>query len=144
MSVEKIMEKSVVTVELDDSLKTVKEIFDNTHFHHLLVVESGKLFGVVSDRDLLKALSPNIETAIETRRDTATLNKKVHQIMTRKPVTLMQNKGIYDAIEIFNNHNVSCIPIVDDKDNLVGIISWRDILKALELAHLSHERTSLR
>ena len=49
MNVEKIMSKRIVTVERDDSLKVVKEIFDNARFHHLLVVESGKLFGVISD-----------------------------------------------------------------------------------------------
>ena len=132
MSVEKIMNKPVVTVEMDDSLKMVKEIFDNTHFHHLLVVKSGKLLGVISDRDLLKALSPHIGTATETTRDTATLNKRVHQIMTRKPVTIAQNAEIYDAIEIFNKYNISCIPVADDEDKPVGIITWRDILKALE------------
>ena len=132
MSVEKIMSKTVVTVEMDDSLRVVKEIFDNTRFHHLLVVESGKLFGVISDRDLLKALSPHIGTVGETARDAASLNKRVHQIMTRKPVVVGQNAGIFDAIEIFNNHNISCVPVVDDECKPVGIISWRDILKTLE------------
>lgn len=132
MSVEKIMSTPVVTVEMDDSLKMIKEIFDNTHFHHLIVVDSGKIFGVLSDRDLLKALSPNIGTAAETTRDTATLKKSAHQIMTRKPVTLGSNAGIYDAVEIFNHHNISCIPVVDDENKPVGIISWRDILKELE------------
>ncbi len=47
MSVEKIMSRIVVSIEMDDSLSMVKEIFDNTRFHHLLVVESGKLFGVI-------------------------------------------------------------------------------------------------
>lgn len=132
MNVEKIMKNTIVSVELDDSLAVIKEIFDNTCFHHLLVVESGKLRGVVSDRDLLKALSPNIGTAAETPRDAATLNKKAHQIMTRKPVTLKSNAGVYDAIKIFNKHNISCIPVVDDENRPLGIISWRDILKALE------------
>ncbi len=60
MSIEKILSKRIVTIELDDSLGVVQDIFNNSRFHHLLVVESGILFGVVSDRDLLKALSPNI------------------------------------------------------------------------------------
>jgi len=132
MSVEKIMSTIVVTVEMDDPLSMVKEIFDNTRFHHLIVVESGKLSGVISDRDLLKALSPNIGTASETAGDAVTLNKRVHQIMTRKPVTLRPNAGVYDAIESFNDHNISCLPVVDDEYKPVGIISWRDILKALE------------
>jgi len=132
MNIENIMSKSIVTIEMDDSLKIVKDIFDNTRFHHLLIVESSKLFGVISDRDLLKALSPNIGTVAETVKDAATLNKRVHQIMTRKPITLTANAGISDAIETFINHDISCIPIVDDKSKPIGIVSWRDILKTVE------------
>ena len=131
MNIETIMSKSVVTVEMDDSLRVVKEIFDNIRFHHLLVVDSDKLSGVISDRDLLKALSPNIGTVIENSRDAATLNKRVHQIMTRELVTLPPDAGVDDAIHIFNSHNISCIPVVDDERRPVGILSWRDILKTL-------------
>ena len=130
MNLEKLMSKNIVTVQMDDSLRKVKKIFDNTRFHHLLVVESERLSGVISDRDLLKALSPNIGTTAETARDEASLNKKVHQIMTRNPVTLVQDAGIFDAIEIFNKHNISCIPVIDNERKPIGIISWRDILKA--------------
>ena len=133
MNIEEIMSKDLVTIGMDDSLKTVKAIFDNASIHHLLVVESDKLFGVISDRDLLKALSPNIGTLAETNRDTIALNKRVHQLMTSKLVTLTPDAEISDVIEIFNNHDVSCIPVVDDKDKPVGIISWRDILKAIKL-----------
>lgn len=129
MGIEKIMSKTVVSVEMDDSLRVIKEIFDNTGFHHLIVVESGKLIGVISDRDLLKTLSPNIGTIRETARDAASLSKKVHQIMTREPVVLRQNAEIYEAVEIFNKHKISCIPVVDEEYMPVGIISWRDILK---------------
>lgn len=132
MTLDTIMSNPVVTIGPDDSLKTVKEIFDNTHFHHLLVVESGKLFGVVSDRDLLRVLSPNIGTYAETFKDTASLNRRVHQITTRKPVTLSRDARICDALEVFEKHNISCIPIVDVENKPIGIISWRDILKGLK------------
>ncbi len=131
MNIEKIMQKSVVTIGMDVSLQEVKRIFDENTFHHLLVVESAKLIGVLAEGDLLKALSPNIGTPAETNRDASTLSKKAHQIMTRNPVSLLPDAGIYDAIEIFNNHNISCIPVVNDKNKPVGIISWRDILKAI-------------
>ncbi len=133
MKVEKIMSKRLITVEMDDRLKVVKVIFDNANIHHLLVVEADKLFGVISDRDMLKALSPNIGTLSETRRDAVTLNKRVHQIMTSDPVTLAPDSDISDAVEIFNNYDISCIPVVDDKNKPVGIISWRDIIKAIKL-----------
>ena len=131
MNVRSIMSSKIVTVELDDKLSTVKEIFDLMKFHHLLAVEGGRLCGVVSDRDLLRALSPYIGTTVETARDLATLNKRVHQIMTRKPVTLRPEASVADAIALFLAHGISCIPIVDADMRPVGILSWRDILRTL-------------
>jgi acetoin utilization protein AcuB len=131
MNLEQIMTKKIVTVELDDSLAMVKEIFDNLRFHHLLVVESKKLVGVVSDRDLLKALSPNLGTISATIKDEATLNKRVHQIMTHRLVTLHPDAAISDAVNLFNTHKISCIPIVDNQLRPLGIVSWRDLLKAV-------------
>lgn len=131
MSIESIMSKRVVAVVFDDTLATVKGIFDEAKFHHLLVVEDGKLHGVVSDRDLLRAMSPFIGSTVETARDINTLNKRVHQIMTRKPVTLRPEAKIADAIELFLTHQVSCIPVVDEQFRPVGIVSWRDILRSL-------------
>ncbi|GJI88160.1 CBS domain-containing protein [Duganella hordei] len=131
MELKEIMSKNVVTVELDDRLSLVKEIFDHGKFHHVLVMEQGELLGVVSDRDLYKALSPNLGSSVETYKDVATLNKKVHQIMSRRPVVLRADASVDDAIDVFNAHNISCIPILSAADRLVGILSWRDILRAL-------------
>ncbi len=114
-----IMTARVVTVEMDDRLEVVKEIFDTMRFHHLLVVdEHKKLSGVVSDRDLLRALSPYVGSAAETERDLATLNKRGHQIA--------------EAVSLLLTHRISCIPIVDDEFKPIGIVSWRDLLKSLE------------
>lgn len=129
MKIDEIMTKAIVTIKMDDSLKLARSIFDRTKFHHLLVVEGGVLYGVLSDRDLLKAASPNIGTISETVKDAATLNKKVHQVMTRKLITVTLENNIQDVLAIFNNHTVSCIPVVDDQMRPVGIISWRDVLK---------------
>jgi acetoin utilization protein AcuB len=132
MKLGEIMTTRVVTVEFDDSLATVKEIFDSLRFHHLLVIGSDKkLCGVISDRDLLRAISPYVGTPSETARDAATLKKRAHQIMTRTPVTLRPDAGLADAIELLLGHRISCIPIVDEAFRAVGIISWRDILRSL-------------
>ena len=75
-SLKNVMTTRLVTVELDDTLAVVKQIFDSVKFHHLLVVDSHKkLCGVISDRDLLRALSPHIGTLAENARDTATLQE---------------------------------------------------------------------
>src|ERR1700690_964071 len=101
MELRSIMTTRVVTVEADDTLDVVKQIFDAMKFHHLLVVDTGKtLCGVISDRDLLRALSPYVGTASENARDTATLRKRVHQIMSHKPVTLPPEASAGGAINL--------------------------------------------
>ena len=132
MDVGSIMTRRVVSVEMDDRLDVVKTIFDTLKFHHLLVVDSGgKLKGVVSDRDLLKALSPYVGSAAENARDIATLNRRVHQIMSRNLITLPPSASISEAVKLFLEQRISCIPIVDQALKPVGILSWRDVLKTL-------------
>jgi len=131
LKLREIMTEKVVVVDMDCSLTLIKEFFDNASFHHLLVVEGDELFGVISDRDLLRAIGPKAGTVAETSADLMDLNRRAHQIMTRSPVTLPANADIKLAVEMFNTYQISCIPIVDWKKKPVGIVSWRDILKTL-------------
>jgi len=131
MNITEIMSQPIVTVEMDDSLSVVKEIFDNVRFHHLLVLRREKLAGVISDRDLLKAVSPYLDSLAECNRDRSTLERKVHQVMSREPVTLGETATLNDAIDIFTSRRFSCIPIIDDSNTPVGIVSWRDVLRCL-------------
>ena len=133
MQISQIMTKNPVSIAMDKPISEVKEIFEQTKFHHLLVVDEGKLVGILSDRDLLRSISPTAGTAVANARDVATLNKRVRQIMTRKLITLGPTASFYDAIALFNNNPISCIPIVDEHLNPLGIISWRDILRAIKL-----------
>jgi acetoin utilization protein AcuB len=132
MDVGSLMTTRLVSVEMDDRLDVVKKIFDTLKFHHLLVIDDrGKLKGVVSDRDLLKALSPYVGSATENARDIATLNKRVHQIMSRNLITLHPRASVPEAVTLFLEQRISCIPIIDEALKPVGILSWRDILKTL-------------
>ena len=128
MIVDDIMSKTLVSVTMDDNLWVVKTLFEKTGFHHLLVIQDNQLKGIISDRDYLKAISPHIDTAKETAKDTDTLNKSVQQIMTSDVITLNPDADVYDAITIFNSHKISCIPITDQNNTPLGIVSWRDIM----------------
>jgi len=131
MRVTKLMSKQIITINMDDPLSTVKDIFERQEFHHLLVVADDKLLGVISDRDLFKSLNPKIDSMAATTKDLACLNIKVHQIMTREPIYLSDEATVKSAIEMFNQHKISCIPIINNEGKPVGILSWRDIMKAL-------------
>ena len=132
MSVANIMSKRVVSVYMDDSLQSLRELFTATGFHHLVVVHDNKLQGIISDRDLLKAVSPFVDTISERMADRATLDKRAHQIMTREVITMSPDSSIFTAIELFNNNKISCIPIVDEKSQPVGMVSWRDVMRFMQ------------
>ncbi|MBI5307336.1 MAG: CBS domain-containing protein [Planctomycetes bacterium] len=123
------MTNKVVTVEMDDTLLTISMIFENVKFRHLLVVENKKLVGVISDRDFLRAISPFLKTASETTRDQNTLNRRVHQIMSRNPITVNPETSIESAAGTMLRNNISCLPVVSFQDRLEGIATWKDILK---------------
>ena len=131
MVVADIMTTTVVTVEMDDSLETIQAIFQRVRFHHILVVNDNKLVGVISDRDLLKAISPFVGTPSERERDANTLNKRAHQIMSRHPVTIYPHESVEKAITTILEKQVTCLPIISGQCHIEGILTWRDILSYL-------------
>lgn len=132
MNISHLMSHQVITVDMDDPVSKVKQIFSDKGFHHLLVTENQKLCGIISDRDLLKALSPKVDTPAASNSDLATLNKRAHQIMSHNPVTLPPTATMREAVHCFNTHAISCLPIVDERQHPMGILSWRDIMRTLE------------
>jgi acetoin utilization protein AcuB len=131
MKVADIMTKRVVTIGMDDTLEDINRIFEKHKFHHVLVMEGEKLVGIISDRDVLKEISPFINTLSEDSRDLKTLQTKAHQIMTRKPIVVIENYSIKDTANVFLRKNVSCLPVVSPWGKVAGILSWKDILKAM-------------
>ena len=128
MKIDSIMTKEVVTVNIDTTLMQILKIFEKKKFHHLLVVEDNELFGVISDRDVLKALSPFLHTLAEQVRDLLTLKKKAHQIMSRNPITISKEAGSEEAVRIMTHENISCLPVVSQNGQIEGIITWKDLV----------------
>lgn len=129
-SIREIMTKRVVTVTLDDTLSEIKSIFDQARFHHVVVVDEDKPVGVISDRDILRCLSPFVGTHSERLADTHTLQRRAHQIMTRKPVSTHPDITLRQAAELMLLKHVSCLPVIE-KDKLVGIVTLKDLIKVL-------------
>jgi acetoin utilization protein AcuB len=129
MKISEVMSSPVVTVLLDDSLLEVKQIFEQSKIRHIIVVEENQLFGVIAERDLLREISPYLQTQIYTPRDLATLNKRVHQAVTRKPIFLHETASICDAINLFKTSHIGCIPVVDDLKKPVGILTRGDVIR---------------
>ena len=133
MHIEHIMSVKLVTVNMDDNLATIQELFEKTGFRHLLIVESHRLTGVISDRDLLRTISPFLNTPSERRCDRATLHRRAHQIMARNLITITGEVSVSHALHLFNSHKISCLPVIDVNACPIGIVSWRDIMRYPEL-----------
>ena len=129
MNIESIMTKKVITVNMDITLMVICRIFEKEKFHHLLVMEDNILFGVISDRDVLKALSPFLNTLAEQVRDLLTLKKKAHQIMNRNPITITKEASLENAAQLMLKNTISCLPVVSPDGHVEGIITWKDLLK---------------
>jgi len=129
------MSTQLKTLDLGDDLGKAKTIFENYDFHHILIVNGKELTGIITDRDLHKHLSPRIGTNKETPRDSSLLQKKIHLIMSRNLITATKDTTLNEAVLLFYDNHISCLPIVDDNFHAIGLITWRDIIKVLALQY---------
>lgn len=127
--IKSIMTREVVSVSMDETLERVRAVFEADRFHHLIVTEHGLPVGVLSDRDVLKCLSPYVGTMGEARRDAATLKKRVHQMMSRRLVPVTPETPVPRACELMLSEGVTCLPVLDEDRRCVGIVTWRDLLR---------------
>jgi acetoin utilization protein AcuB len=129
MKITEIMSSPPITGTLDDFLSEVKEMLAVNNIKHLVIIEEGKLMGVLSERDLLLAISPYVNSNVYTTRDLATLNQRVGQILERHPLYLDDQSELEDAIDMFDKNHISCIPIVDADFVPVGVVTKSDIIR---------------
>lgn len=129
MKAQDIMVRDVICVNIDARLPEVKAVMQKNGFHHLPVIENDILVGIISDRDLLRMISPFIDSLSEQKRDLETLNHAAHQIMTRQPIAVKADSPIEKIVNWMMQASISCIPVIDEDQHVLGIITWRDLLK---------------
>lgn len=143
MHVAELMTTKVFTVEPHDLIDRVFFLIHYEKIRHLPVVEKGKLVGIVSDRDLYKALGPKSNSnAVETNKDNSQLHvvsQKVAHIMHRGVHTVTPDTFASEAAAMMAEHRIGALPVVE-KDKLVGILSATDILRVFAKLERAHEK----
>jgi len=128
MRVEELMTSTVFTVEPHDMIDRVFFLIHYEKVRHLPVIEKGKVVGMVSDRDMYKALGPKSNSnAIEPNKEGTELHvipKKVQNIMRRGVVSVSPDTLASDAAATMANHKLGALPVIQD-NKLVGILSSR-------------------
>lgn len=147
MHVAELMTTKVFTVEPHDLIDRVFFLIHYEKIRHLPVVEKGKLVGIVSDRDLYKALGPKTNSnVVETNKDHTQLHvvsQKVVHIMHRGVFTVAPTTFASEAAAMMVNHRIGALPVLEN-DKLVGILSATDILKVFSKLERAHEQLESR
>jgi acetoin utilization protein AcuB len=83
-----VMSRLLRHIDIDATLDDVREQMSSHDVHHLLMFERERLVRVISDRDVLSHLSPNLGTLAERRDDPATLRRRVFHAASFLPTTV--------------------------------------------------------
>lgn len=131
MYVGDLMTTQVVTLSPRDSFAEGVGLMANRPFRHFLVVEDdGRLVGVVSDRDLLRASARKFDWQ----------RIVVADVMTRGAVTARATTPLSAATELLLRRRINCLAVTDGTDRVLGILTSTDLLRAFQGMQAELER----
>jgi acetoin utilization protein AcuB len=131
MLVKNWMSRPVITVDIDDSMQNAIRLMKQHRIRLLPVMKKGKLFGIVSDRDLKRA-SASDATTLEVHELLYLLSQlKLKKIMTKNPITVPEDYTVEETAEVLLAKKISGAPVVDKTGHVVGIITQSDLFRVL-------------
>lgn len=121
------MNAPVVTCQPNDNLAHVRNLLLKRRIGRVVVVEDGRVVGIVTWTDLMKAF-----VSLRERWSSHPIDEVlVKQVMTRNPILIRLTRSIRMAAKTMVRYGVSGLPVVDQQRSLVGIITKTDIVRAL-------------
>lgn len=124
------MQRKPITIKPQETLRTAWQLLRQYRIRHLPVVEKGRLVGIVTDRDIRRALQLDA-TSLEFHELLDLLDRvKVRDIMSTKIITVTPETPVEEAARIMVEMKIGCLPVLEG-ERPVGIITENDLLKAL-------------
>jgi acetoin utilization protein AcuB len=114
-----IMRPEPIVVAPEDTLGEVAERMTAANVGAVIVKDYGRMIGILTERDLLKAMAARVHTS----------EARVRQWMTEDPLTASADADTEEAAQIMLEHKISGLPVVDGVGKLVGIITESDIFR---------------
>ncbi|TVR71571.1 MAG: CBS domain-containing protein [Spirochaetaceae bacterium] len=131
MLVKKIMKDNLFLAHPRTNVTDAQEMMRREHIHHLPVIDdtTRKLVGIVSEKDLLYA-SPSPASTLDVYEMTRLLSKlTLNKIMSRSVITAHANDTVEDAARKMVDNDIGCLPVVDEEDYPVGIVTETDMFR---------------
>lgn len=138
--VDEVMTRSPVTLDIDATLSDAAETLLARGFRHLPVVSAeGHLLGVLSERDLRSRLGTDASAFLDATLEA--LCEPVLEAMTPDPIFVHAGAPLAEVLPIFSDESVGAVPVLDDDERVVGILSYVDVMRfILEHAGDARER----
>lgn len=136
VQVGQFMTTDLFTVHPEDVVDLAASLMDWRHIRHVPVEDNeGKLVGLVSHRTLLRLVGQGMRGA--ERQPVA-----VKDIMIADPHTVTPATPTLEAIELMRRHKIGSLPVVEEGNRLVGIITERDLIRVAAMLFEKHLRES--
>jgi acetoin utilization protein AcuB len=125
------MATNVITIKADDTMDQALKIMRENKIRMLPVMKKGRLCGVLTDGDLKRA-SASDATTLDVHELLYLISRiTVSQIMSKKPITVTSDFTIEETAEVLLKEKISGVPVIGEKDEVVGVITQTDIFRAL-------------
>lgn len=132
IEVKYIMTTDLITADPDETIDAVRHKLMANHFQHIPVVEGKKILGIISKGDIHRMEHHftlfHSEKALESNRQIFSTILAA-EIMTKSLVTLKDSDSASIAVDLFRENMFHALPVVNEKDQLVGMITPLDLLR---------------
>ena len=129
------MAANVFSLKPKDGIRTARRIMREKAVRHLPIVDNEKVVGIVSDRDVRKALG-QLEVECQIDRHCATMpgaRPQLCDLMSRQVATVRLSTPLAEAADRMVSRRIGALPVTED-DRLVGIVTETDLLRAIVAA----------
>lgn len=118
-----------ITITPETTLPKAHRLMMEHNIRRLPVVKNKKVIGIVTLGDV-RGAEPSGATTLSIWEINYLISRlKVEEIMTPRPLTVLQDATLGEAAEMMLEHKISGLPVVKDSDQLVGIITESDIFR---------------
>ena len=112
-----IVTPNFITVAPEDTLGEVAEKMNRQNVGAVIVKDHGRLIGILTERDMLRAMAARMHTS----------DARVRQFMTADPITAASDMDLEDAAQVMLDNGFRHLPVVDGS-NVLGVVSLRRVL----------------